>query len=105
MRLQYTRCVGYLWLEITLAQLRGIEPYEVLQALSGRRYPVPGHSPEGVRVLTIWARTTAGRPLVVALRKVPDSQRDWWIVGAREMSESERALFERWEKEAGDDHD
>lgn len=97
---------GYLWLEITLAQLRGIEPYEVLQALSGRRrYPVPGHSPEGVRVLTIWARTRAGRPLVVALRKVPDSQRDWWIVGAREMSESERALFERWETEAGDDHD
>jgi hypothetical protein len=41
-------CVGYLWLEITLAQLRGIEPYEVLQALSGgQRYPVPGHSPGG----------------------------------------------------------
>jgi hypothetical protein len=39
-------CVGYLWLEITLAQLRGTEPYEVLQALSGeQRYPVPGHSP------------------------------------------------------------
>lgn len=42
---------------------------------------------------------------MVALRKVPDSPRDWWIVGAREMSESERELFERWEREAGDDHD
>jgi hypothetical protein len=41
---------------------------------------------------------------VVALRKVPDSQRDWWIVGARDMSEPERARFEQWEKEAGDDH-
>jgi hypothetical protein len=98
--------VGYLWLAITLAQLRDVEPYEVLQVLnSRRRYPVPGQSSEGVRILTIWARTRAGRPLVVGLRKVSDTQRDWWIVGARDISESEHALFEQWETKAGDDHD
>jgi hypothetical protein len=81
--MHYTVVVGYFWLEITLAALRGLEPYEVLQAHgSRRRYPVPGRAAQGIRVLTIWARTSAGRPLVVALRKVPDSQRDWWIVGA-----------------------
>lgn len=98
--------MGYLWLEITLAQLRGIEPYEILQALNSRlRHPVPGQSAEGVRVLTIWARTRAGRPLVVALRKVPDSQRDWWMVGARDLAEAEPAQFEQWETKAGGDHD
>jgi hypothetical protein len=106
MRMYYTGAVGYLWLEITLATLRGLEPYEVLQALgSRRRYPVPGQSEQGVRVLTIWARTRAGRPLVVALRRVLASQWDWWIVGARDMDESELALFEQWETKAGDDHD
>ena len=64
-----------------------------------------GQSSEGVRILTIWARTRAGRPLVVGLRKVSDTQRDWWIVGARDISESEHALFEQWETKAGDDHD
>jgi hypothetical protein len=98
--------VGYLWLEITLARLHGVEPYEVMQALSGqRRYPVVGQSREGVQILTIWGRTRAGRPLVVALRKIPDSKRDWWIVGARDMNESERAFFEQWEMKAGNDDD
>jgi hypothetical protein len=105
-RLQYTDRVGYQWLPITLAQLHDIEPYEVLQALSaGRRYPVPGRSAQGVRILTIWARTRAGRPLIVALRKVQDSQRDWWIVGARDMNDSEHGLFEQWETKAGGNHD
>lgn len=100
MRMHYANVVGYYWLEITLAALRGLEPYEVMQALgSRRRYPVPGRSEQGLRILTIWARTSAGRPLLVALRKVPDSQRDWWIVGARDLDESELALFEQWERE------
>lgn len=106
MRVHYTAAVGYVWLEITLAALRGLEPYEVLQALgSRRRYPVPGRSEQGIQVLTIWARTSAGRPLVVALRRIPGSRRDWWIVGARELDASELALFEQWERKAGDDHD
>lgn len=96
--------MGYLWLEITLAHLRGIEPYEVMQALSAeRRYPVPVRADNGMRVLTIWARTRAGRPFVVALRKVPDSRWDWWILGAREMTQDEAARFTRWETEAGED--
>lgn len=103
MRMHYTTVVGYFWLEITLAALRGLEPYEVLQALgNSRRYPVPGRSEQGIRVLTIWARTSAGRPLLVALRRVPDSQRDWWIVGAPDLDESELALFEQWERKAGE---
>jgi hypothetical protein len=60
---------------------------------------------EGCAILTIWARTRAGRPLIVALRKVQDSQRDWWIVGARDMNESEHGLFEQWETKAGGNHD
>lgn len=103
MRSHYTCGVGYFWLEIALAGLRGIDPYEVLQALSAeRRYPVRGQSPEGVLVLTIWARTRSGRPLLIALRRVPGSPRDWWIIGARDLSDAERALFQQWEKEAGD---
>lgn len=42
---------------------------------------------------------------MVALRRIPDSRRDWWIVGARELDESELALFEQWERKADDDHD
>ena len=90
--------MGYLWLQVTLDALLGIEPYEVLQALGARRrLPVPAISPRGVRVLIIWARTQAGRPLVVALRRDSAEPYNWWIVGARGMTAAERAAFEQWE--------
>jgi hypothetical protein len=37
MHVHYTAAVGYVWLDIRLAALRGLEPYEVLQALGSRR--------------------------------------------------------------------
>lgn len=90
--------MAYRWLEVALAALRGIEPHEVLQALAAkRRLPVPAVSPEGLRVLMIWARTNAGQPLVVFIRQMPDARMDWWIVGAREMTSVELRTFEQWE--------
>ena len=87
--------MGYEWLAAALAALRGVEPYEVLQALSApRRWPVAAQS-GGVRFLTIWARTQAGRPLIVAVRLLGGL--DQQIIGAREMTEQEQAQFEAWE--------
>lgn len=60
-----------------------------------RRLPRPARSPAGVPVLTVWARTRAGRPLVVAVRAT--GPRTWLIIGARDMSMTERAEFARWE--------
>ncbi len=90
--------MGYLWLQATLAALRGVDPFEVMQALGAKqRWPVPGIAPQGLRVLMIRARTNTGRPLVVALRQVSDTAMDWWIIGARQMTAAEQAAFEQWE--------
>jgi hypothetical protein len=96
--MHYTLDVAYHWLQVALTALRGIEPHEVLQALSAkRRLPVPMLSPEGVRMLVMRARTNTGRPLVVVVRRIPGARMDWWIVGAREMTTVELAAFEQWE--------
>ena len=85
MRSHYAYQVGYFWFGATLAGLRDVEPYEVLQVLGGKvRWLLPALPPEGIRVLMMLGRTM-----------------DWWIVGAREMSVAELAMFE--EREA--DHD
>lgn len=87
--------MGYEWLAVALDALRGIEPSEVVQALAAPlRRPVPAEA-AGVPVLTVWARTRAGRPLVVVVRRVGDF--DWVIVGAREMNQKQLAEFEQWE--------
>ena len=88
--------VPYWWLPQALALLAGIEAYEVLQVLSAdRRRPVPAIA-GGIRVLTIWGRTSKGRPLIVAVRMV--DQFDQLIVGAKEMDAAELARFEEWEE-------
>ncbi|MGH3663897.1 MAG: hypothetical protein ACRDT8_16220 [Micromonosporaceae bacterium] len=87
--------MGYEWITTALAALVGVEAYEVLQALGAdRKRPVPASS-EGVRLLTLWSRSGAGRPLIVTLRH--KSGLDWWIVGARDMKPDELAEFEAWE--------
>jgi hypothetical protein len=89
--------VGYSWTGWSLSGLRGIEPFEVLQVLyAERRWPQRAHGPSGTTVLTIWARTRSGRPLIVAVRRV--GEREWLIVGARDMYASERVDFVRWEE-------
>lgn len=88
--------MGYEWLAIALEALRGIEPHEVLQALSAeRRWPRLAYGPTGQPVLTIWARTSAGRGLIVGVRALSEWQ--WQIVGARAMQPEELATFEKWE--------
>jgi hypothetical protein len=88
--------MGYEWPPWTLDGLRGIGPSEVIQALgAARRWPRGARSQNGVAVLTIWARTRSGRPLVVAVRR--SDEWTWLIVGARDMSLPERAEFARWE--------
>lgn len=88
--------MGYEWPGWTLDALRGIEPYEVVQALGAtRRWPRRASGPGGLTVLTTWARTGSGRPLIVAVRRIDD--RDRLILGARDMHLPERAEFARWE--------
>jgi hypothetical protein len=77
--------------------LAGIEPYEVRQVLEDkRRWPRPATGTAGLRVLTIWGRTLAGRALIVAVYHV--SGLTWKIVGARDMTDNELAEFGRWEE-------
>jgi hypothetical protein len=76
--------------------LAGIESHEVRQIIDARcRWPRPGGQLGGVRVLTIWARTKAGRPLIVAVYQA--SGFTWKIIGAREMTGDELAEFAGWE--------
>lgn len=91
----------WIWQPLTLERLVGIEPWEVMQALSApRRWPRPGTSAHnGLRVLTIWARTTAGRPLLVALRQL--SGRDWEIIAVRELTPEQLTELTEWEDDHG----
>jgi hypothetical protein len=90
--------VGYDWPEWALDRLRGIDPWEVVQALTGKRprWPRRGRDGTGASILTIWGRTTAGRPLVVGVYQVSEWQ--WHIASARDMTAGERATFEKWEE-------
>jgi hypothetical protein len=90
-------CVPYEWDDWALQALAGIEPYEVLQIISARhRWPRRGATPDGLAALTIWGRTQAGRPLIVAVHH--QSGFTWKIIGAREMTTGELAEFLRWEE-------
>lgn len=81
---------------VALKSLRGIEPYEVMQALSAqRRWPRPAKGPYGHAAMTIWARTNDGRPLIVVVRRL--SKWDWQIIGARDLRPDEVSEFEAWE--------
>jgi hypothetical protein len=87
--------VGYDWLPQALDALTDVEPYEVVQMLSGaRRLPLAASS-AGAPFIAIFGRTKAGRPLVVAVRKVGEFEQQ--IVGAREMTGGELKRFEEWE--------
>jgi hypothetical protein len=97
-RTVYTDTVGYEWLPIALARLRGVEPHEVMQALAAEtRWPRPVAGPGGVALITIWARTRVGRRLIVVVRK--SGPFDAWIIGARDMNAAEAAEYDRWESE------
>jgi len=72
----------------------------VHQALAApRRWPRAARDSElGLQVLTIWARTASGRPLVVATRR--RTEWDWQCLGARDMKPEELKEFEAWELDA-----
>ncbi|WP_147138071.1 hypothetical protein [Stackebrandtia albiflava] len=85
----------YEWLAGAMERLAGVEPHEVLQVLGARwRRPVPAAGP--MRLLTVWGRTRAGRPLIVVLRHEADL--DYLIVAARQMTDTEAAEHARWER-------
>lgn len=87
--------MGYEWLAEGLAGLRNIEPYEVIEVLSAQRRMPRAAQSAGVRFVAISARTTAGRPLIVAVRLLGGL--DQQIIGARDMTAQELARFEAWE--------
>jgi hypothetical protein len=57
-----------------------------------------GRHTEGLRVLTLWGRTRAGKAILVLVRPMPVRPLDAWIVNARPMTEPELAEFARWEE-------
>lgn len=88
----------YEWALGALERLpEGIEPYEVMQVLGSDRprFPVPS-LPGGPRMLSIWGRTDEGRALMVICRWHGGFKHD--IAFARDLSESERQMFEKWEE-------
>jgi hypothetical protein len=93
--------VGYEWLAVALEGLDGIEPHEVTQVLNPGhpRWPRPAVSDTGIRVLSVWGRTSAGRALIVAVRHIEGL--DWLIVGARDMTDKEEDQFQEWEARHG----
>lgn len=83
------------WIPAGLKALRGIRQHEADEALANpRRWPRPAWV-DAIPVLTIWARTDAGRPLIVAVRK--SGRLDQRVIGARAMTQAELAEFETWE--------
>lgn len=84
------------WEDWALQALAGIESYEVRQALEARRrWPRPATGSHGLPVLTVWSRTAAGRPLIVAVLHLTDVT--WKIIGARDMTDKELVEFTEWE--------
>ncbi|RDI63581.1 hypothetical protein DFR76_110278 [Nocardia pseudobrasiliensis] len=93
----YYAGMGFEWPDWALAHLAGVEPQEVRQVLGAiRRWPRLADD-SNVTVLSIWARTVDGRPLIVVTRQT--DQWTWLIVGAREMRADELTVFEHWEQE------
>jgi hypothetical protein len=89
--------VPYRWMELALAALAGVEPYEVVQALSGGRLRLPMRPNTGdPRLLGIVAPTNSGRLLTVTVRH--DEGFNWWIVGARDANDAERAAHKQHER-------
>ena len=90
--------MGYDWPDWALDHLHGIEPWEVMQVLTGKnpRWPRRGKSRNGIPILTIWGRTAAGRVLVIGVYQVTTWQ--WNVTSARDMTTAERAEFEQWEE-------
>jgi hypothetical protein len=72
--------------------LRGIEPYEIRQALE---YEGPRLRRDlGADVFGVYSRTWAGRYLVVFIVETTDPRR-WLIYGGREMLPGEIADYEK----------
>lgn len=90
--------VGYDWPEWALDRLRGMQPWEVMQVLTGKRprWPRRGRDGTGASILTIWGRTNAGRALKVGVYQVSAWQ--WHIASARDMTPAELAEFQQWEE-------
>ena len=70
---------------------------QVLHVLEAElRWTRPAVDPAGLRVLTIWGRTRAGRALIVAAYQ--SGGQTWKIIGARELRAHELAEFAKWEE-------
>lgn len=84
-----SRLVYWEWRDWSLAGLKGVEPYEVVQALNtGRmvRRWVDDH------VLAVVSSTMTGRVLVVALYEETGT---WVIIGARAATADESLAYYR----------
>ena len=92
--------MGYEWDSGALEWIAryGLEPGEVLQVLYARKWPRVAVTPEGLRVLTLWGRTRAGKGIMVAVRPTPGHPLDAWIVNARPLNDAELTELAQWEE-------
>ena len=86
----------YRWLAVAFVVIakHRIEPHEVSQVLaSSRRCGFTAYSDLGP-LRSVWGVTKAGRRLIVVLRDADGLDKE--IIGAREMTEAEAEVFDRW---------
>ena len=81
-----------------LAARYGIEPYEIMQVLSGPRPRLPRKAvgAGGLTVLMIIGRTSSGAPLAVLVRTL--GKFDHQVVGIMPVTGELLAEFEKWEE-------
>ncbi|WP_157555011.1 hypothetical protein [Nocardia crassostreae] len=83
---------------LELAARYGIEPYQIMQALTGpgRKWPRPVRGQGDLPALMIIARIASGTPLAIVVR--PLSQWDQQVIGVMPVTGELLADFEKWEE-------
>lgn len=87
--------MGFEWSYWSLnrAMERGIHEYEVDQVRRNRPWPRPTER-NGRGFMTLWGRTDAGRPLMIAAYRA--DRWVWEILDLRELTPAEAAEYDQW---------
>ncbi|MEV6071889.1 hypothetical protein AB0L82_35570 [Nocardia sp. NPDC052001] len=97
--------MGYYWTQKarTMAAALGLTPADVTDVLySAAKLIMPG-TDAGKPVLLLWGRTSAGRPVIIALRPDDDDEDedtaivDYLIRSVYDMRAYELGIFTEWE--------
>ncbi|MFJ9371681.1 hypothetical protein ACIRRA_45915 [Nocardia sp. NPDC101769] len=99
--------MSYYWTQRarTMAAALGITPADVTDVLYSPAKLVMNGTDNGTRVLLFWARTSAGRPLIITLRADDEADEeedtgivDYLIRSVYDMQSYELGIFAEWEQ-------